>query len=445
MEIVRRSDERESLADIATMITKGAFKIGTSLSVVTAKYILGTDVKVASRIYIGDNVDWKFICLTRLVFLGVMYNYRNVIHNPNSVNEKGRRVTTGLIPKVRRWIDDWIQDKKEQAESAQVLGEVGANLQMLTTSLMSVTNDVLFQLIGSAIQVVRTVARTGWKLVNVVTGLAPGATQFNLTSMYVALVEGFFTNNVIVQQFGPSAACGLTAFASLGAVATIVENYFVGITAASIEYLAYRGTPRITAETMDMLLDVSQSDTVFSTDFPFTVSTAEVESQLPKKWSIIAFIYFSSSSLSNAIQDAKSILEFRMRRRPSLRGRSSSRSTDEMTGHLRTLTLEDESGGESKTDTIATLSAHNVSKRIRRSDIDDSLQVGNEVEVIAGKYRGKYGTIQKVTKERYTIDFDGAKRSLNKTSVKRADYRHASDHTYSGKKENMVRRIVLKF
>lgn len=421
---------------------KGAFKIGTSLSVVTAKYILGMDVNIASRIYIGDKVNWKFICLTRLVFLGVMYNYRNVIHNPYSVNERGRRVTTGLIPKVRKWIDDWIKSARESAESAQTLGEVGANLQMLTTSILSVSNSVLFQLIGSAIQVVRTIARTGWKLVNVVTGLAPGAAQFNLTTMYVSLVEGFFTNNVIVEQFGPSAVVGATAFASLGAVATIVENYFIGITAATTEYLACRGTPRITAETMDMLLDVSKSDTDFSTDFPFTVSTAEVEAQLPNKWSIAAFLYFSSSPLYNAIQDARSILEFRMVRRPSLRGRSGSGSIDEMTGHLQTWTLQDESDVESKTDTIATLSAHNVSKR---SDIDDSLQVGNEVEVIAGKYRGKYGTIKKVTKERYTIEIDGAKKSLNKTSVKRADYHHASDHNYSGKKENLVRRSVLKF
>lgn len=445
MEIVRRHDSRESLSDIATMITKGAFKIGTSLSVVTAKYILGMDVNVASRIYIGDNVNWKFICLTRLVFLGVMYNYRNVIHNPNSVNERGLRVTTGLIPKVRRWIDDWIKSARESAESAQAMGEVGANLQMLTTSILSVSNNVLFHLIGSVIQVVRTIARTGWKLVNVVSGLAPGAAQFNLTTMYVSLVEGFFTNNVMVQQFGPSAVVGATAFASIGAVATIVENYFIGITAATTEYLACRGTPRITSETMDMLLDVSKSDTVFSTDFPFTVSTAEVEAQLPKKWSIAAFLYFSSSPLYNAIQDARSILEFRMLRRPSLRGRSGSRSIDEMAGHLRTLTLQGKSDVESKTDTVATLSANNVSKRIRRSDIDNSLQVGNEVEVIAGKYKGKYGTIQKVTKYKYTIEIEHTKRSLNKTSVKRADYLHASDHTYSGKKDNFVRRTVLKF
>ena len=44
MALHRGRDERESLADIATMITKGAFKIGTTLTVITAKYVLGRDV-----------------------------------------------------------------------------------------------------------------------------------------------------------------------------------------------------------------------------------------------------------------------------------------------------------------------------------------------------------------------------------------------------------------
>lgn len=445
MALSRRRDERETIADIATMITKGAFKIGTSLTVITAKYILGMDVKVASRIFIGDNVDWKFICLTRLVFLGVMYNYRNVIHNPYSVNEKGRRRATGLVPKVKDWIDAWIAQARDSAESAQAMGEVGANLQMLTTSLLSVTNKVLFQLIGSAIQVVRTIARTGFKLVNAATGLFPGAARFNITTMHVALVEAFFTNNVIAQNFGAPAALGLGVFASLVSVATIVENKFIGITAASIEYVAYRGTPRITTETMDMLLDVSRSDQQFLTDFPFTSETAEVEKQLPESWSVIPFINFWSSPLFNAIRDARSIVEFRMARRPSLRepslrdmamaaslrlrARSGSRSVDELTGRFNTLTIPD--AGESKTEqraqesktgggAVAPLPITGPVRR-RRNKTPDTCRDG---QCRARTKRGK----QCKLKGKY----DGLCK------------RHAGG-AYLGKKDNMLRRTPLRF
>lgn len=421
MALVRRRDERESLADIATMITKGAFKIGTSLTVITVKYVLGRDVRVASRIHIGDNVEWKFICLTRLVFLGVIYNYRNVIRNPYSVKENGSRTTTGLIPKVKRWIDDWIRDARGSAEAAQDIGTKFSNEYLTLINLLDVSNKVLFQLIGSAIQVVRTIARTGFKLVNAATGLIPNAASFKLTDMYVALVGGFMSNNVIAQNFGAGATVGLGVFTGLVSVATIVENYFIGITAASIEYVVYRGRPRITAETMDMLLDASQSDQQFLTDFPFTSSTGGVEEQLPKRWSITAFINFSSSPLFKAIQDARSMVEFRMARRPSLRARSGSRSADELTGRFNTLTISD--AGESKTGGGAAVPLPIRDKPVRRRfktpdhKCKDGLCMGVTKRGKPCKLKGKYDGYCK---------------------------RHAGG-AYLGKKDNMLRRTPLRF
>lgn len=203
------------------------------------------------------------------------------------------------------------------------------------------------------------------------------------------------------------------------------------MTAASIEYVARGGRPRITAETMDMLLDVAASEPDFAADFPFTFSTGAVEEQLPARWSIRRFIYLSSTPLYNAIQDARSIIALREIRRPSLRDRSGPRSVNERTGRFNTLTMPD--AGESKTEQRAQESKTGGGAAAALPIRDKTVRRRFKTP----EHKCKDGQCQALTKRGKQCKFPGKHDGYCK--------RHAGGHAYMGKKDNEIQRIALNF
>ena len=86
-----------SLSKGSVMIVRGIFDIGKELTLAQWNYVTGKDVNIFSRINIGDSVDRKFIMITRLAFISVVFAY------------KENMVIT--VDKIRRWMQQWIDDK----------------------------------------------------------------------------------------------------------------------------------------------------------------------------------------------------------------------------------------------------------------------------------------------------------------------------------------------
>lgn len=289
-----------SLSKASVMIVRGAFDIGKELTLAQWNYITGKDIKIFSRINIGDSVNKKFIVITRLAFICIMFFYRE------------NMIVT--VDKIRQWMQRWIDDKiftTRMQRRDNVLGS--ATLQMMYT-FMQHSSDVVFMLIDSMIALTSVAVKIAASGVASLTG---HGTSYDITPLLVSTVENLVSNNYI-PSMGPTGA-GVLAFASLASIATFIENKMIGLLAGALEYVVNRGVARISEENIKMVQDIHRinpmlnRDQDFNSVYPFSTSRQDIVAQIPVRTNssrlefFYAFIF--GSDLQRAVEDAKKYFE----------------------------------------------------------------------------------------------------------------------------------------
>lgn len=289
-----------SLSKGSVMIVRGIFDIGKELTLAQWNYVTGKDVNIFSRINIGDSVDRKFIMITRLAFISVVFAY------------KENMVIT--VDKIRRWMQQWIDDKILMTRLQRRDNVIGSAALQTMYTFMQQSSDVVFMLIDSLIAltyVAFKVASTG------VQSLTGYGTSYDVAPLLVSTIENFISNTYIPST-GPTGV-GVLTFASLTAAVSFVENKFIGLIASALEYVMNRGTARISEENIKMIQDVHKinpmlnRDQDYNTVYPFSTSRSDIVSRIPMQSNMgrVEFIrsFIFGSDLYRAVEDARKYFE----------------------------------------------------------------------------------------------------------------------------------------
>jgi hypothetical protein len=289
-----------SLSKASTMIAHGAFNIGKELTLAQWNYITGKDVNVFSRINIGDNVNWKFIMITRLAFVSTMFFYKENM--------------TLSVDKIRHWMQQWIDDKIFLARMQRRDNVIGSATLHTLYTFMQHSTDVVFMLIDSMIALTSVAVKVAASGVNSLTGYG---SSFDIAPLLVSTIENFVSNSYIPST-GPTGA-GVLAFVSLVSIATYVENKIIGLLAGALEYVVNRGVPRISEDNIKMIQDVNRinpmlnRDQDFATVYPFAANRENIVLQIPAltNESKVRFLhsFVFGSDLQRAVDDSKKYFE----------------------------------------------------------------------------------------------------------------------------------------
>ena len=282
------------------MIAHGAFNIGKELTLAQWNYITGKDVNVFSRINIGDNVNWKFIMITRLAFVSTMFFYKENM--------------TLSVDKIRHWMQQWIDDKIFLARMQRRDNVIGSATLHTLYTFMQHSTDVVFMLIDSMIALTSVAVKVAASGVNSLTGYG---SSFDIAPLLVSTIENFVSNSYIPST-GPTGA-GVLAFVSLVSIATYVENKIIGLLAGALEYVVNRGVPRISEDNIKMIQDVNRinpmlnRDQDFATVYPFAANRENIVLQIPTltNESKVRFLhsFVFGSDLQRAVDDSKKYFE----------------------------------------------------------------------------------------------------------------------------------------
>lgn len=289
-----------AVSQASTMILGGVFEIGKKLAKAQWNYLSGRDVRIFSRVHVGDNVDWKYICATRLAFVSIMFFHK-----------EGLTVT---VDKVRRRMEDWLYDKVSQARLDRRANVVGAaTLQNLYT-FMQHAGDTVFLLVDSLIAIVSAsikIAGIG------LDSLLGNEVTESLGSLLSSIIENIMANDYIPRV--GSSSVGLLGFSALVRVSAYVENNVIGLFAGLFEYLVNGRRARISQGNIKLVEDAARINFMirrnlrFTDAYPFSTDREMIAAQIPvySRKGRLRFVrdFMVGSDLQNAVVTARTFFE----------------------------------------------------------------------------------------------------------------------------------------
>lgn len=257
-----------ALSKASAMILNGVFDIGKKLAKAQWDYLSGQDVRIYSRVHIGDFVDWKYICITRLAFVSIMYYHKEGL--------------TLNVDKVRRRMEDWLYTKVSQARLSRRDNIVGAATLQNIYTFMQHASDTVFLMIDSLISIVSASIKIAGLGVNNMLG---NKVSDSLGSLVSSIIENIMADNYIPQV--GSSSIGVLAFSSIVRVATYVENNVIGLFSGLLEYLTNGRRSRISDQNIRLIEDAARMNfmirrNVSYTDaYPFSTVREMIAAQIP--------------------------------------------------------------------------------------------------------------------------------------------------------------------
>jgi len=289
-----------SLSKASEMIVKGTFDIGKNLAVAQWKYISGQDVQLFSRVRIGDFVDWKYIMISRLALISILYHYK-----------KGIEFS---VDNIRTYIEEWLDSKKSLNRLNRRENIVGAAVLQNLYTFIQQSWDVVFILIDSMISITSAYVKLMSTGVNTLTGFG---TSYDIGPLIFSTIENI-VSNTYMPTAGPCGV-GVLSFASLTVLANFIENKVVGILAQSLEYLVNGGVRQISDENIRLVLKAGTNNPTLNREekyierYPFTTDKDMILEEFEKFYNLTkiekAKVFMIGSDLRRAVQDAKYYFE----------------------------------------------------------------------------------------------------------------------------------------
>jgi hypothetical protein len=285
------------MSSLSTLVLEKTGNVARNVLIAQWNWIIGSDVNINSRIFIGDKVKRMYILLARAAVVGFLVWQANPI--------------VQSLDDIKEHIEAIIQEKINTYTKLNRKNVVGSALLMQFNTFLKRSWNVLFSMVETTIALTSAYA----KIIATLAGVSGNNVQ-SITGLIASSFENILVGESIMSEGGSSVALGGISYMAGLSMFNFLERSVVGIIAQSSEYIVNNKKPVLTIDNLKILMSVAKQNprigrVPFTTMYAFTDTQENIMDQFNKEIDSKSWKNFilGISKLGDAIQAAKEYLK----------------------------------------------------------------------------------------------------------------------------------------
>jgi len=286
------------MSSLSTLVLEKTGNVAKNVLIAQWNWIIGSDVNINSRIFIGNKVSRMYILLARAAVVGFL------VWQANPIVQSFDDIKEHIEAMLKKAIKTYSNQNRQNV--------VGSALLMQFYTFLKRSWNVLFSMVETTIALTSAYA----KIIATLAGVSGDNVQ-SITGLIASSFENILVGESIMAEGGSSVALGGISYMAGLSMFNFLERSVVGMIASSSEYIVYKKKPVLTNDNLKLLMTVAKQNppigaVPFTVRYLFTDTQRHIKEQFNKEidsksWK--NFILGNEAGLGAAIRAAKEYLK----------------------------------------------------------------------------------------------------------------------------------------